>query len=106
MGTYFYRINTENETLNDVRVRKALAYSIDRQLLVDKVTQCGQIPAYSFTPPGSNGYQPSTEIPYDPVLAKQLLAEAGYSSDNPFPKLEILFNDTVGPPFCSGKDSL
>ncbi len=96
MGTYFYRINTENETLNDVRVRKALAYSIDRQLLVDKVTQCGQIPAYSFTPPGSNGYKPSTEIPYDPVLAKQLLAEAGYSSDNPFPKLEILFNTNEG----------
>jgi len=96
MGTYFYRINTENETLNDVRVRKALAYSIDRQLLVDKVTQCGQIPAYSFTPPGSNGYQPSTEIPYDPVLAKQLLVEAGYSSDNPFPKLEILFNTNEG----------
>ncbi len=96
MGTYFYRINTENETLSDVRVRKALAYSIDRQLLVEKVTQCGQIPAYSFTPPGSNGYQPSTEIPYDPVLAKQLLAEAGYSSDNPFPKLEILFNTNEG----------
>ena len=96
MGTYFYRINTENVTLSDVRVRKALAYSIDRQLLVDKVTQCGQIPAYSFTPPGSNGYQPSTEIPYDPVLAKQLLAEAGYSSDNPFPKLEILFNTNEG----------
>ena len=96
MGTYFYRINTENETLSDVRVRKALAYSINRQLLVDKVTQCGQIPAYSFTPPGSNGYQPSTEIPYDPVLAKQLLAEAGYSSDNPFPKLEILFNTNEG----------
>ncbi len=96
MGTYFYRINTENETLSDVRVRKALAYSIDRQLLVDKVTQCGQIPAYSFTPPGSNGYQPSTEIPYDPILAKQLLAEAGYSSDNPFPKLEILFNTNEG----------
>ena len=96
MGTYFYRINTENETLSDVRVRKALAYSIDRQLLVDKVTQCGQIPAYSFTPPGSNGYQPSTEIPYDPVLAKQLLAEAGYSSENPFPKLEILFNTNEG----------
>jgi oligopeptide transport system substrate-binding protein len=96
MGTYFYRINTKNETLSDVRVRKALAYSIDRQLLVDKVTQCGQIPAYSFTPPGSNGYQPSTEIPYNPVLAKQLLTEAGYSPENPFPKLEILFNTNEG----------
>ena len=78
MGTYFYRINTENEVLKDVKVRKALAYSIDRQLLVDKVTKCGQIPAYSFTPPGTNGYQPTTEIPFDPVLAKSLLDEADF----------------------------
>ena len=92
MGTYFYRINTENETLSDVRVRKALAYSIDRKLLTDKVVKCGQIPAYSFTPPGTNGYQPNTEIPFDPILAKSLLQEAGYSETNPFPKLEILFN--------------
>jgi oligopeptide transport system substrate-binding protein len=92
MGTYFYRINTENEVLKDVKVRKALAYSIDRQLLVDKVTKCGQIPAYSFTPPGTNGYQPTTEIPFDPVLAKSFLDEAGFSEENPFPKLEILFN--------------
>ena len=92
MGTYFYRINTENEVLKDLKVRKALAYSIDRQLLVDKVTKCGQIPAYSFTPPGTNGYQPTTEIPFDPILAKSLLEEAGFSEGNPFPKLEILFN--------------
>ena len=92
MGTYFYRINTENEVLQDVKVRRALAYAIDRKLLVDKVTKCGQIPAYSFTPPGTNGYQPTTEIPFDPVLAKSLLEEAGFSEENPFPKLEILFN--------------
>ena len=92
MGTYFYRLNTNNPVLEDVRVRKALAYSIDRKLLVDKVTKCGQIPAYSFTPPGSNGYQPETSITFDPELAKQLLNEAGYSDNNAFPKLEILFN--------------
>jgi len=92
MGTYFYRLNTTNPYLNDVRVRKALAYSIDRKLLVEKVTKCGQIPAYSFTPPGSNGYEPTTSIPFDPSLAKELLAEAGYDSENQFPKLEILFN--------------
>ena len=92
MGQYFYRLNTNNEVLSDVRIRKALAYSIDRKLLVEKVTKCGQIPAYSFTPPGSNGYQPDTAIPYDPELAKSLLNEAGYSEENVFPKLEILFN--------------
>ena len=60
--------------------------------MVEKVTKCGQIPAYSFTPPGSAGYQPDTEIKYDPLLAKQLLVEAGYSNPEDFPKLEILFN--------------
>ena len=92
MGTYFYRLNTENEALKDVRVRKALAFSVNRKLLVEKVTKCGQIPAYSFTPPGSNGYEPDTEIPFDPKLAKDLLVAAGYNETNPFPKLEILFN--------------
>ena len=92
MGTYFYRLNTTNPYLKDIKVRKALAYSIDRKLLVEKVTKCGQIPAYSFTPPGSNGYQPTTSIPYDPDLAKQLLSEAGFNAENEFPKLEILFN--------------
>jgi oligopeptide transport system substrate-binding protein len=75
-----------------VKVRKALAYSIDRKAIVERVTKCGQIPAYSFTPPGSNEYYPDTEIPFNPGLAKELLVEAGYSDLNPFPKLEILFN--------------
>ena len=92
MGQYFYRLNTKNPALKDAKVRKALAYAIDKKLLVEKVTKCGQIPAYSFTPPGSNGYQPDTTIPFDPELAKQLLTDAGYSDENPFPKLEILFN--------------
>ena len=92
MGTYFYRLNTTNPYLSDVKVRKALAFSIDRKLLVEKVTKCGQIPAYSFTPPGSNGYEPTTSIPFDPELAKELLIEAGFNSENKFPKLEILFN--------------
>ena len=37
MGQYFYRLNTNNPALQDVRVRKALAYSIDRKLIVEKL---------------------------------------------------------------------
>ena len=96
MVTYFYRFNTANEALDDVRVRKALAYSIDRQKIVESVTRCGQIPAYSFTPPGSNGFYPDTKIPYDVDLARNLLKEAGYDSGEEFPVLEILFNTSEG----------
>ena len=92
MGTYFYRINTTNEVLKDVNVRKALAYAINRTQIVEKVSKCGQKPAYSFTPPGSANYYPDTEVPFDPVLANTLLAAAGYPNGEGFPKLEILFN--------------
>ena len=92
MGTYFYRTNTLHPILKDVKIRKALAFSINRQQIVDKVSQCGQTPAYSFTPPGANGYDPQTVIPYNIELAKELLAEAGYPNGEGFPVLEILFN--------------
>ena len=55
-----------------------------------------QIPAYSFTPPGAAGYNPDTEIPYDPELARQLLSEAlteeEITSIDDFPVLQILYN--------------
>ena len=69
MGTYFYRVNTNHPVLKDKRIRLALAYALNRQLIVDKVSKCGQLAAYSFTPPGTAGYEPDTSIPFDPDLA-------------------------------------
>jgi peptide/nickel transport system substrate-binding protein len=65
--------------LKDVRVRQALNYAIDRKALVDGLLQGATIPA---TQPGAStayGYDASIpQIPYDPTLAKKLLADAGY----------------------------
>ena len=96
MGTYFYRVNTTHPVLKDKKVRLALAYALNRNQIVDKVSKCGQKAAYSFTPPGSAGYEPDTEIPFDPTLARSLLAEAGYKDGTDFPVLEILFNTQEG----------
>jgi oligopeptide transport system substrate-binding protein len=93
-ATYFYRFNNNIKPLNDVRVRKALAYSIDRQKIVEFVTKFGQIPAYSLTPPDPNTYVAKAKMPYDIELAKKLLAEAGYPNGVGFPKLKITFNIT------------
>jgi len=64
---------------DDVRVRKALAMSIDRGLIVDIVLEGLGRPAYDNILSPEFQYAIDTpEIAYDPEGAKALLAEAGY----------------------------
>ncbi|MCE5208729.1 MAG: ABC transporter substrate-binding protein [Chloroflexi bacterium] len=71
--------NHRNAPLNDVRVRQALNYAIDRQALVDNVTFGLGIPATTYRPAGTLYFNDSlVGWPYDPEKAKALLAEAGY----------------------------
>jgi len=95
-GTYFYRFNTTVKPLNDVRVRKALAYAIDRESIVKHVTKGGELVAHTLTPPDSYGYTSNSKIPYDLQKAKELLAEAGYPNGVGFPKLKLLYNTLEG----------
>jgi oligopeptide transport system substrate-binding protein len=92
LGVYYYMLNTAREPLNDPRVRRALAYSINREALTRHVLKAGQQPAHHFTPPNTGGYTAEVKLPYDPDLARQLLAEAGYPGGTGFPELELLFN--------------
>ena len=92
LGSYFYRLNVTREPFNDPRVREALSLSIDRNLIVERVSQGGQTPATGFVPGGITGYPTSDAVTYDPERAKQLLAEAGYPDGEGFPAVEILIN--------------
>ncbi|CAI8261941.1 MAG: Periplasmic murein peptide-binding protein [Opitutia bacterium UBA7350] len=92
LGVYYYMLNTERGPLQDSRVRQALAYSIDRSKLTEHVLKAGQAPAFHFTPPGTGGYHARTRLPFDPALARQKLAQAGFPEGKGFPKLQLLFN--------------
>jgi len=92
LGTYFYRFNVTQPPFDDARVRRALSLAIDREAVVERITQGGQVPAGSFSPPGAGGFVPATVIEMDLEEARRLLAEAGYPGGAGFPPVEILYN--------------
>lgn len=75
-------INTKNNpALQDLRVRQALAYAIDRQALVQTKLPEGAEVATQFMPQTVAGYASDVQqYPYDPQKAKDLLAQAGASN--------------------------
>ena len=91
LGTAFIQFNLTRKPLDDVRVRRALSLACDRKTIVEKVLRAGQVPAGSFTPPGTAGYDPPMEPIFDPEAARALLAEAGYPGGKGFPELEATF---------------
>lgn len=92
-SVYYYRINTTRKPFNDVRVRQALNFAIDREQITRDVLGMGQQPAQHFVPPGIAGYEPPpSTLRYDVARARQLLAEAGFPDGKGFPKFGILFN--------------
>ena len=92
-GIYFYSLNVKRPPLNDVRVRQALALAIDREALAHRILGGGREPATAFTPKGLGGYKnPEGLVRFDPVKARQLLAEAGFPEGRGFPSLEILID--------------
>jgi ABC-type transport system substrate-binding protein len=80
LRTVFFGLNMLDDTFKDIRVRKAIAYGIDRESIF-KYTMEGLAPdaKLGFLPPIMLDKVGITSYPYDPELAKKLLAEAGYA---------------------------
>ena len=94
LGTYFIRFNVTRKPFNDVRVRQAFAMVIDRNRIVEKITQAGEPPAYSFTPPGTaGGYQPPKMFECNIQKARELMAAAGYPDGKGFPSVAYLYDN-------------
>jgi oligopeptide transport system substrate-binding protein len=98
LGINYYGFNLNRAPFRDnLKVRQALDLALDRTRIVQSVVRTGEIPAYTWVPPGVNGYQPAP--PGDSSLtqeqrvglARQLLKEAGYSKERPL-RFELRYN--------------
>ncbi|MDD2628836.1 MAG: ABC transporter substrate-binding protein [Limnochordia bacterium] len=89
-GFWGYRLlfNMNVEPLGSIKFRQALAHGIDRQQLVEKIARgAGVLGSYGILPVDHINYNPQViDYPYDPELAKQLIAEEEIA----IPSLSIL----------------
>ncbi len=69
-SSYYLIVNTEDEFMSNQNLRLALAYSIDKQALIDTVYQNDNQPMTSFTPPAIMGANDSS-------FQEALVAERG-----------------------------
>ena len=79
-GYTYMGFNLKHKPFNDVRVRKAINYAIDKQEIIDGVYLGLGIDIASPYKPGTRWSNPNLKsYAYDPVKAKALLAEAGFA---------------------------
>ena len=93
--------NVERPPLNNVKVRQAIAYAIDRESLVRDLMLGQATIAHSILPESSWAYDAGQKYNYDPARSKQLLDEAGFrdpDGDGPAMRFDkpITFKITSG----------
>lgn len=110
-GAFFLNFNVDKAPFDNVHVRKAVAYAIDRKQITDQVLKDGSVPASGFIAPtcqktdGSSfrimeddGY-PAEEYGVNPrqanvEAAQKELAEAGYPNGEGFPEVELTYSNS------------
>jgi peptide/nickel transport system substrate-binding protein len=77
--TIQYKINASQPPFDDVRVRQAVNYAVDREAIINGVLEGHAVPLVGTFSEGWLGWDADlAPYPYDPERARELLAEAGY----------------------------
>lgn len=67
--------------LDNLKIRMAMAYAVNRQSYIDTFYAGLAVPADSWVPPATQYYKAENLPKYDPVMAKQLIKESGVPAD-------------------------
>ena len=73
----------DDQGFKDENVRLAAHHAIDKAALSKAFYGGAAVPLSVIATPGTPGYLDDYKFPYDPELAKQLLAKSGFSPDKP-----------------------
>lgn len=91
LSVRFYGLNSRVRPFQDRRVRQAFVHAVNRERIVKNIFLGRYALARGVLPPGTQGFNPQlTSLAYDPALARQLLARAGFPEGRGLPAIEIL----------------
>ncbi|MFC4184270.1 peptide ABC transporter substrate-binding protein [Saccharococcus thermophilus] len=96
-GVYWYKFNTEKPPLNNVNIRKALAYAINRKAIVENIAKGEQIPAMAAVPPtmfpeNKKGYFKDNDVEKAKEYLKKGLQELGLKDVKDLPPITLSYN--------------
>jgi len=90
---YWYKFNTEKAPFNNAKIRKAFAYAVNRQEIVDNITQAGQVPAMGLLPQTMavkpEGYFKDNDVETAKKLLEEGMKELGITE---LPPITLSYN--------------
>jgi oligopeptide transport system substrate-binding protein len=93
-ATHWFRFNTEMPPMNNTKMRKAFNLALDRQAIVEHVTQGNQLPATGIVPPsvgwGNFHYYQDHDIPGAWQLFQEALTEMNIDKDS-LPPITLIY---------------
>ena len=93
----YFGLNTTEPPFDDIKVRQAFNYAIDRQTLAATLLQDLVVPAAGILPPGFPGYNPDlVGYNYDPDKARQLIQESKYGDTGELPRITLTVPGSFG----------
>lgn len=94
LGIYYYGMNMNAKPFKDnLALREAINYVIDRQNICDTLSEGVSTPATGIVPPGIPGFQENVMgYTFDLEKAKAKLAEAGYPEGKGLPTISLAYN--------------
>lgn len=95
MAVGYIAFNTDKAPFDDIKVRQALAMSVNRDQINEVLFFNSSRVADGILPPEMPGYTESVaSLAYDPERARQLLAESKYADD--MPRITLTFGGSAG----------
>ncbi|MGV8984742.1 MAG: peptide ABC transporter substrate-binding protein [Cypionkella sp.] len=97
-ATSYLAFGLDSAPFDNLNVRKAFQYAINRDEMTSTVLKNLAIPGKSLLPPGYPGYNDviTSQAVFDPAKAKKYMADAGYPDGKGFPEVEIWYRDQGG----------